>query len=217
MIALLPPLGVLAAKCIGIEYALTRATAYAATLAVCFAAALFLTRNKRRSRLFVLLFPICFADGILLIPQPETRWRSLIVIVMTIEALALGWNVISMNAWKYVYRIVCTLLALLLCFLALAGFIMYDFATEDNLSLISPDGTQIAELRIMDEGALGGDTFLTARSTTPDLQLLFGRFRARSAELFRGEWIPPEEVNLFWTNDGRISYNGITYETGGKP
>ncbi len=76
----------------------------------------------------------------------------------------------------------------------------------------SPDGTKEAWVVRSDQGALGGDTFVYARSVDRDLELFCGTFKARDRLLHYGGW--GEEYELEWIDDSVLSVGGELYDVG---
>ena len=83
-----------------------------------------------------------------------------------------------------------------LLFIGLA-FIIGDFGDTAAMSSASPDGAYRVDVRIVDEGALGGRTFYTLWPSGSPLKLPFGTVGKPLAE-FQDGWIDPADLKVGW-------------------
>ena len=83
-------------------------------------------------------------------------------------------------------------------------------AVITNRHFSSPGGLYEAELRIVDQGALGGDTMITVYKTGAHILLPFGTL-SRPLNQYRTGWISPDELDVHWEDEPVIIINHRTW------
>ena len=80
-----------------------------------------------------------------------------------------------------------------------------DYAV--NRSFPSPGGAYRLDVRIVDEGALGGSTYFTLYPSDSPVDLPFGTLGRPLAEMHKG-WIDPDELKVSWRDTETPIING---------
>lgn len=91
------------------------------------------------------------------------------------------------------------------CFFTL-GFFTRDFGSAACRTLASPGGAYEAEVRVVDQGALGGNTILSVYRKGEGLSLPFGALR-RPLFTRRSGWTDPAALTFRWEDDETIIVN----------
>lgn len=86
-----------------------------------------------------------------------------------------------------------------LLFIGLA-FIFGDFGYTTAMSSTSPGGTYHIDVRIVDEGALGGRTFYALYPSGAPVDLPFGTL-GRPLASFQDGWIDPADLKITWQDE----------------
>ncbi|MDO4386308.1 MAG: hypothetical protein Q4E18_09950 [Clostridia bacterium] len=115
----------------------------------------------------------------------------------------------SKGGRKRLVGILTVLIAIPLACFFIFGFFTRDFGSATCRTLASPGGAYEAEVRIVDQGALGGDTILSVYRKGEGLSLPFGALR-RPLFTRRSGWTDPAALAFRWEGDETIILNGDT-------
>ena len=172
--------------------------------------------RSRTAKLAALLGPaIVLIDHILHYLMPSGHAGIVPLGAAALIACPLALRVLRRNRRLPLFvRGMGVLLALLLTFLSvgLTGLhlLFQDFGHEDVWHTASPDGAYQAQIRVVDEGALGGDTLITVWRSTDVISLGIGT--ARRQKVLQTEWIRPEDMHYEWTDNAHIAVCGEVFD-----
>ena len=130
-----------------------------------------------------------------------------------------GWILMHKAARRWYWWLCYGLSALACAGLALIlpiwGFV--QMMRTDNVvnTYPSPAGGYTAILTISDQGALGGATIVTVRNEKKSIPILLGCFED-STEVWRGEFLYAQDMDLEWKSEDILNINGISYAVSGE-
>ncbi len=75
----------------------------------------------------------------------------------------------------------------------------------------SPERTYAAQVVSSDEGALGGSTFVEVYRPEKTLNLLIVRFDDMPRQIYRGDYIESQTINIKWKDEYTLLINGREY------
>lgn len=95
---------------------------------------------------------------------------------------------------------------------AFLQFVLGDIGeTTVVRAVVSPEGTQIAEILDIDEGALGGSTIVEVRKNT-QIDLKIVQISTVPNRIYNGEWGEFEDMTLEWIDENTLCINGSEYD-----
>lgn len=98
--------------------------------------------------------------------------------------------------------------------LIITAFVQFIFGGISETTVVravtSPDGTQIAEIVDIDEGALGGSTIVEVRKNV-DVDLKFVQIRGVPECVYNGDWGEFEDMTLEWIDEHTLCINDSEY------
>jgi hypothetical protein len=110
---------------------------------------------------------------------------------------------------KIVFGIIHTVLFLFITFILFIAFMMADFGSNKVISThMSPSSVYMVEIIASDQGALGGDTYVTVTRNNDVRNLLIGKLTKR---IYSGRWGEFENMTLRWETDKILYINGQKY------
>ena len=124
--------------------------------------------------------------------------------VFCVCAIAVAYRCVK-KTWT---RVVAVVLALpLLMPIGLFGlFALFPMSEKTVLqTAASPDGAYIAELIDDDQGALGGATVVTVRSTKGEIDLVIFSVEHKPRTVYHGDWGEGFHKTLAWKDDQTVT------------
>lgn len=122
----------------------------------------------------------------------------------------------STGKGKWASMIIPCVIALPLCVLS---FFAIFFGTIGETTVvervISPDGTKYAEILDDDQGALGGNTYVSVRRNIDGGVLIF-RWKALPTYVYQGKWGEFQDMKLEWKDDDTLLIDGKEYGINGS-
>ena len=194
----------------GLEYELHSRMTWLAFSSALLVAALIVDRlTSRKKKTYLLIHLIAYpAVLILFVGSAGRNWIGyLLVATVLVLSGILFHRAGGPKRWKVCIEILTVLLAVPTLIIILFGILIGNFGSISARSFISPSGIYEAEVRIVDEGALGGSTFVTVYRADTRLFLPFGTL-SRPLGQYRADWIDPEDLDVVWENDDVITVNG---------
>jgi hypothetical protein len=78
-------------------------------------------------------------------------------------------------------------------------------------SVTSPQNVYVAEVIDSDQGALGGDTFVTVQNLSKTINLFVVKFSKAPVSIYSGEWGEFKNMQIQWEDEHRLTINGKEY------
>lgn len=184
---------------------------YAWLLAVISAVVLFLRLFKKDESdgvLCVFLMPLSLLDALAytsffrtssLHPQ-KSAWTTIALLICVLCSASITVVYGKPKIGRILVEIISVLLVLLIGFV---GFVSLFSARTVEQSVSSPEGTRRAEIINVDQGALGGATFVEVYENR-GLNLLLFTVAPKSKRVYEGGWADTFDMQLTWKDEEHL-------------
>ena len=211
------PLGRLISALFGYTFELINIFTFSVIIAVISVFAVifsFISKEKTDSKITVLshiLLPLSFINAVFCIFESG----QIAVVICVLISVVCSFFLMVRNTMSKVRKIVISVLfALMTAFLLFFAFIMLMFGTIGQTTIDrtveSPDNSRYAQVLIIDQGALGGNTVVDVYERKEINAGIF-KIKKKPQTVYIGEWGESENMQIYWKDDTCLVINSEEY------
>ena len=196
-----------------LDYNPGRRMAWLALSSALLAVALIVDRlTSQREKIWLLIHLIAYpAILIIIVGSAGMNWFGyLLASAVLVLSGILFYRANGTKRWKVCIEIFTAFLAVPTLIFFLFGMLFGSFGSISSRIFVSPGGMYEAEVRIVDEGALGGSTSVSVYRVGTRLHLPFGTL-SRPLDQYHLDWIAPKDLDDVWETDDVIAVNGNSW------
>ncbi len=212
------PLGMLISALFGYTFELTSILTFSviiAVISVLTAILGFISKEKTDKKITVLsyiLTPLSLINAVLYIFESTQLSVAICVFVSVICCFCLTLKNVVSKAGKIIISV---LFAISTAFIVFFAFIMLTFGsigkTTVDKTVDSPDNSRVAQVIIIDQGALGGNTVVDV-CEKKEINAFIFRIKKKPQRVHMGEWGEAENMQIYWEDNNCLVVNSVEYE-----
>ena len=212
------PLGVILSDCFGYTFKLANYFAFAIVTALLAMGTMIFSvimkkplENKAVEVLFALITPFSLINTVFYLSECSTASTAVSMFVCVCCCVYLAIRYGKPLALKITALVLSVLMILPIGFFGFLALIFGDFGQITVVqSVESPTGAYYAEVVDSDQGALGGDTYVTVYANK-SIDLLIFKISKESQRVYHGDWGEFMNMEIYWKDDHCLVINSVEY------
>ena len=212
------PLGVILSDCFGYTFKLASYFAFAIVTALSAVGTVILCaimkepiENKAVKVLFALITPFSLINTVFYLFECSTASTAVSMFACVCCCVYLAIRYGKPLALKITAFVLSALMILPIGFFGFLALIFGDFGQITVVqSVESPTGAYYAEVVDSDQGALGGDTYVTVYANK-SIDLLFFLISKEPQRVYQGDWGEFTNMEIYWKDDHCLVVNSVEY------
>lgn len=213
------PLGTLISAIFGYSFEIISIPAFSIIIAVISVLAVilsFLSKEKASKGITVLthiLTPLSLINAVLYIFESTQLFVAICVFISVVCCFCLTLKNVVSKAGKI---IILVLYAISTAFIVFFAFTMLTFGNIGHITVEktvdSPDNSRVAQVIIIDQGALGGNTVVDV-CEKKEIDAFIFRIKKKPQRVYIGEWGEAKNIQIYWKDDNCLVIDSVEYQS----